>query len=81
MSKALQFAVPTISLKEKAVSFTDLARWSLVLCPFPLGSAVCGVALMFPLAHSAFAFLYFEEFLNDYCNLLNSKLIFSASFL
>lgn len=58
-SKAFQFAVPTTSLKEKVVSFGDLARWSLGLCPLPLGSTVFGVALMFPSAHSAFAFLYF----------------------
>lgn len=57
MSRALQFAVPTASLKERAVSFRDLAAFSFGLCPFLLGSAFYRVALMFLLFHSVFAFL------------------------
>jgi len=83
MSEACRFAGPTTFLKEKAVSFRDLARWRLGLCHFPLGSTVCWIALMFPLAHSAFAgqstfWVVSESLLYHYCNLLNSKLIFSA---
>lgn len=59
MGKGLQFAVPAASLKQKAVSFGELGKGRLGLCPVPLGPTVSGVAMMFLLAHSASAFFLF----------------------